>query len=245
MAFGFGFNEVVAPERGSPATDPLASFAPPAAPEGYAPEEGRAPSIIREAPLTAIRDIPHMGVDAMGAADQAAMLDAAYQAGRTTVQLEDIENHRETIRNLIGSNMVAPEILDRLPPDARMAAEPVVEAEMRRMGRNPDETAGERDQRVAREQEEVQQAMQGVIAGAGLIGALDNMTGQAQPQPEMAATPERDGANPFAGLLAGFSGPKLAVADMGETGQALADHANLQHGLATGEQRERGGIGIA
>lgn len=244
MGFGFGFNEVVAPERGSPATDPIAALAP-KEPEGYVAEEGRGASIIREAPATAQRDVAHLGIDgAMQAADRAAMLDRAYEAGRTTVQADDIDTYRGTIQNLIGGNMVVAEILDRLPPDARGAAEPLIEAEMRRMGRNPDETAGERDQRVAREQEEVQQAMQGVIAGTGLTGALDSMTGQAQPQPAQAA-PERDTQNPFASMLAGFNGPKLAVADMGDTGQVLADHNNLQHGLAKGEQRERSSLGVA
>ncbi len=248
MGFGFKFDDV-APEKGSPSTDPLVSFAAPEAPTGYNQEEGRGNSIIREATFTAARDIPHMGIDAMGAADQAAMLDAARDAGRTTVSTDDIETHRETIRTMIGGNMVTPEILDRLPPDARQAAEPIVEAEMRRMGRNPDESAAERDDRVAREQAEVQQAMQGVIQGTGLIGALDSMTGQAQPQPQPAMAieeaPQRDMSNPFAALLGGFSGPQLAYADMGDTGQVLADHNNLNHGLAKGPEKGVGGLALA
>lgn len=120
---------------------------------------------------------------------------------------------------------------------------------------------GTSDKEITEKQEQqakdTQQALWGgagaAIGGAGVLGALDNLTGQNQQQADKQASAGQSGpsqgANPMAGLLAasGFKGQKFDVADMGPTGQFLADHDNIKHGLAKGpEQRQHGaGMGLA
>ncbi len=190
--------------------------------------------------------------------DRALALGGEFQGGQDRMDVldrgqghsfssADIEGRMNDIRTQIQGNRVSDEILSTLPAELRSAAEPVVEAEMRRLGHNPDETAAQRDTRVAEEQQQIQQGIGAAITGAGLTGALDGITGQNQ-QPTQTAglgqgkeEPQKTNDHPFAGLFAGM--PKLACMDMGSTGACLADHNNLNHGLAKGpEQRERSAV---
>lgn len=191
-------------------------------------------------------DLAHMGTDFIGAAQDADMLNAAHAAGRSTVSSSDLAQYDGVIKNAVTgpSQAVSDEIQAMIPAELRPLAEARIDAEMRRSGRNPDETAQQRDQRVQEEQSQIQDA---VLGGTGLLGALDSMSGQAKPVvPDKQASESKENS-PFEGLLAGFGPLNLgsSAKDMGATGAVLADHANLQHGLATDQERQRDSRGIA
>lgn len=118
-------------------------------------------------------------------------------------------------------------------------------------------TSAEQIQQQQQQQaEQTQQALWGgagaAIGGAGVTGALDNIFSQNQPsqsQERPAQVAQGQGNSTFAGLLAGLGPLNLgeSAREMGPTTAFLADHANIQHGLANGpEQRQRGAaIGMA
>ncbi len=114
------------------------------------------------------------------------------------------------------------------------------------------QTRGTSGEQIAQQQQaqaaQVQQAMWGgagaAVSGAGVFGALDGMTGQNQDRPVQQAQSQGQ-SNPLAGLLAGCGPLNLGsnCRDMGPTTAALAS-GNVQHGLAVGEERQRGGMAI-
>lgn len=232
--FGFGAENYVS-DRDISTPLPLSSTDKDTKPDTSASEDvkgrGELSSLNRGSVVTAglEGDIAHMGTDFMEAALDAAVLDAAYAEGRSTVSSSHLKDYEGVIRDAVTGpgQAVADEIEAMIPAELRPLAEARIEAEMRRNGRDPDETAAQRDQRVQEEQSQIQDA---VLGGTGLLGALDNMTGQAK-QPEV--TQSKDN-NPFAALLAGAGPFNLGDRD------AMVDFGGGTAGLVAAQERSIG-----
>lgn len=89
---------------------------------------------------------------------------------------EQIAQEKANIDYIVGqgalNNQVASEILDQIPPHLHGLAQERIEAVMQQAGRVPNETAQQRDQRVAEENAQIQQAAGAVFAiGAGGVFA--------------------------------------------------------------------------
>jgi hypothetical protein len=197
----------------------------------YEAKQGRGNTIVTDTPGIAYTVDNYTGIDYATAQQDLGILQNERASGRSTFSSADIEAQLPSIRTQITNNAVTDEILATMSPELRSAAEPIVEAEMRRLGRNPDETGQERDTRVAQEQQALQNGMFGLALASGaagqqteqgLSGALNSMAGK------MAQEPQKEASNPF-----GISSDVLAtlrgtMVDFGEgtKGFAAAMEAN-------------------